>query len=126
MMQLNSVVLATQNINARVAFPAMKCAKRLCVHSDGSFKREEDAGCGMRGAVRVRIGKCRMTGEEVCRPLNAASPSRKQACRSRFGSEFLATCGAAEGAIAIQAERNDCDEYDENLRGGYGGLKKLP
>ena len=60
-MQLNQVVLAQQNINARVASPAMECSNRLCVHSDGSFKREEETGYGTRGAVYMRLGRCRRT-----------------------------------------------------------------
>ena len=61
-MQLNAVVLAMQRIKARVTFPAMECQRRLIVHSDGSFKREEETGYGMRGAVHLRMGTCRRTG----------------------------------------------------------------
>ena len=50
-MQLNSVVLTMQNIKVRVTLPAMECSHRLVVHSDGCFKREEETGYGMCGAV---------------------------------------------------------------------------
>ena len=46
---LNSAVLAMQRIKARVVFPAMECQRRLVVHSDGSLKREEETGYGLRG-----------------------------------------------------------------------------
>ena len=99
-MQLNAVVLAMQRIKARVVFPAMDCQRRLVVHSDGSFKREEETGYGMRGAVHMRMGKCRRTGHEVCHLLSAISRSHKLVCRSSFGSELLAACGAADGLAA--------------------------
>ena len=100
-MQLNAVVTAMQKIKARVTFPAMECSRRLVVHSDGSFKREEETGYGMRGAVYMRMGKCRRTGQEVCHLLNAVSRSHKLVCRSSFGSELLAACGAADGLQAF-------------------------
>ena len=95
-MQLNAVVQAMQRIKARVVFPAMECQRRLVVHSDGSFKREEETGYGMRGAVHLRMGKCRRTSHEVCHLLSAVSRSHKLVCRSSFGSELLAACGAAD------------------------------
>ena len=70
------------------------------VHSDGSFKREEETGYGMRGAVHMRMGKSRRTGHEVCHLLSAISRSHKLVCRSSFGSELLAACGAADGLQA--------------------------
>ena len=96
-MQLNAVVLAMQKIKARIVYPAMKCNMQLVVHSDGSFKREEETGYGMRGAVYLRMGTCRKTGKEVCHLLDAVSRSHKLVCRSSFGSELLAACGAADG-----------------------------
>ena len=86
-----------QKINARVTFSAIECSNRLCVHSDASFKREEETGHGMRGAVYMRMGRCRRTGEEVCHLLHAVARSHKLVCRSSFGSELLAACGAADG-----------------------------
>ena len=100
-MQPDSAVLATQKINARVRFPAMECSRRLVVHSDGPLRREEETGYGMRGAVYMRMGKCRRTGQEVCHLLNAVSRSHKLVCRSSFGSELLAACGAADGLQAF-------------------------
>eukprot|EP00959_Pyramimonas_sp_CCMP1952_P467973 9492467-Pyramimonas_sp.AAC.1 len=73
----------------------MRCSKRLVVRSDGSFKREEETGCGMRGVVCMRMGTCPRTGEEVCHLLDAISRSHELVCRSSFGSELLAACGAA-------------------------------
>ena len=99
-MQLNAIVLAMQRIKARVVFPAMDCQRRLVVHSDGSFKREEETGYGMRGAVHMRMGTCRRTSQEVCHLLSAISRSHKLVCRSSFGSELLAACGAADGLQA--------------------------
>ena len=110
-MQLNEVVLAMQKIKARVVFPAMECSRRLLVHSDGSFKREEETGYGMRGAVYLRMGKTRSrhpdansnggAEREVCHLLNAVSRSHKLVCRSSFGSELLAACGASDGLQAF-------------------------
>ena len=51
----------------------------------------------MRGAVYMRMGKCRKTGQEVWHLLHAVSRSRKLTCRSSFGSELLAARGAANG-----------------------------
>ena len=79
----------------------MECSSRLCVHSDGSFKREEETGYGMRGAVYMRFGRCRHTGKEVCHLLHAVARSHKLVCRSSFGSELLAACGAADGLQAF-------------------------
>ena len=100
-MQLNSVVKAMQQIKARVVFPAMECSRRIVVHSDGSFKREEESGYGMRGAACMRMGRCRKTGKEICHLLDAVARSHKLVCRSSFGSELLAACGAADGLQAF-------------------------
>ena len=78
----------------------MECQRRLVVHSDGSFKREEETGYGMRGAVHLRMGKSRQDGHECCHLLNAVARSHKLVCRSSFGSELLAACGAADGLSA--------------------------
>ena len=71
------------------------------MHSDGSFKKEEETGYGMRGAVYMRLGKCRSTGKQVCHLLDAVSRSQKLVCRSAFGFELLAACGAADGLQAF-------------------------
>ena len=43
------------------------------------------------------MGKCPKTNKEVCHLLDAVSRSHKLVCRSSFGSELLAACGAADG-----------------------------
>eukprot|EP00959_Pyramimonas_sp_CCMP1952_P467447 9491622-Pyramimonas_sp.AAC.1 len=73
-MQLNAVVFAMQKIKVRMTFPAIECAGRLCAHSDSSFKRKEERGCGMRRAVYMRLDKCRTTGKKVCHLLDGSEP----------------------------------------------------
>eukprot|EP00959_Pyramimonas_sp_CCMP1952_P266868 5579238-Pyramimonas_sp.AAC.1 len=92
---LNSVVLAAQKIEARVAFPAVECAGQICARSDGSFKREEETGLGMRGAACVwASAAARARKSAACsKPLAV----RRLVSRSSFGSELLAACGAADG-----------------------------
>merc|ERR1711920_229659 len=51
----------------------------------------------MRGAACMRMGRCRKTGKEICHLLDAVSRSHKLVCRSSFGSELLAACGATDG-----------------------------
>eukprot|EP00959_Pyramimonas_sp_CCMP1952_P202600 4236793-Pyramimonas_sp.AAC.1 len=76
-MQLNSVLLATQETAARSAFPAVECADQLAARSDGSFKREEGARRGTRGALYMRLGMCRNVGKEVCHLLRAVGRLHK-------------------------------------------------
>ena len=49
-------------------------------------------GCGWQG---------RRVGKGVCHLLHAVARSHKLACRSSFGSELLAACGAADGLQAF-------------------------
>eukprot|EP00959_Pyramimonas_sp_CCMP1952_P296585 6204342-Pyramimonas_sp.AAC.1 len=63
-MQLSPVVLATPNMNARVAHPSLECAWRLSARSGGPFKREEESGCCVRGAENMRLGRCRRAGRQ--------------------------------------------------------------
>ena len=51
----------------------------------------------------MRLGRYRSTGKQVCHLLDAVSRSHKLVCRSSFGSELLAACGAADGLQALLA-----------------------
>ena len=49
----------------------------------------------------MRMGRCRKSGKEICHLLDAVARSHKLVCRSSFGSELLAACGAADGLQAF-------------------------
>eukprot|EP00959_Pyramimonas_sp_CCMP1952_P311497 6519086-Pyramimonas_sp.AAC.1 len=74
----------------------MECARRLSARSAGSFRGEEESGCGMRGAACVLLGKCRRACKHVRYLLGEVSRSHKLARISSFGSELLAARGAAD------------------------------
>eukprot|EP00959_Pyramimonas_sp_CCMP1952_P077245 1614748-Pyramimonas_sp.AAC.1 len=69
--------MATQKIKARVACLCMECAGQLSARSDASFKRKEETGYGMRGAVSMRLDEFLSTGKEVCHLFDAVSRSRE-------------------------------------------------
>eukprot|EP00959_Pyramimonas_sp_CCMP1952_P420802 8814939-Pyramimonas_sp.AAC.1 len=56
----------------------MESPGQIRVRSDGSFKREEQTGRGIRGAVCARLGKCR-------------SYARRSASRSSVGSQHVSS-----------------------------------
>ena len=55
----------------------------------------------MKGVVNMRMGRCRQTGEEVCRWLNLVARSRNLVSRSIFGFVLLAARCAADGPRAF-------------------------
>jgi hypothetical protein len=94
--RLNAVVRALQKAPAVLHFPAMICESHLSTYADAAFSKEQDKGYGMRGAVHLRTGKCRKTGDDVHHLVQTECKSLKLVTRSSFSSETLGATGALD------------------------------
>ena len=78
--QLNIVVKAMKKQPARIQYPAMKCDRHLVIHSDGSFRKEENTGYGMRGANYLRVGRHAKDNTPCCNLLDSVCRTHKLFC----------------------------------------------
>ena len=84
----------------------MTCAKRLEVHSDSGFRKEEKDGIAtgkaQRGANFLRLGSAPGAGNECsCHLLDWHCGTLKVVTRSTFASETQAAIAAADAALML-------------------------
>ena len=95
-LRLNKLVRLVQAQGAETTFKHMTCSYKLIVHSDSSFRKEDDKGYAMRGAAYLRVGW--LGNKKIVHLLLGISKSQNLVTRSTYAAELLAAASATDNS----------------------------
>ena len=101
--RLNAITRKLQKEPQKLIFPAMKCTRKVDLHTDSGYRRlsgegDEMKGYGMRGLNVLRRGKKEQGGEPTVHLLDSICKSHRLVIRSSYGAETLAAAHGLEDA----------------------------
>ena len=102
--RLNAITRKLQKEPQKLVFQAMKCQKKVDIHTDSGYRRldsvEDVKGYGTRGLTMLRRGVTK-DGRAVVHLLDSICKSNRLVIRSSYGAELLAAAHGMEDAFPI-------------------------
>ena len=99
--RLNALLRHMQRHPRFLMFAAMTCSKRLVVHSDSGFTKEQERGYGVRAANHLREGVSRSTRKTVYHFLHGECRGHRRVTSSTYSSELQAAIDAVDELLSL-------------------------